>query len=99
MDIGIEQNGDTAVVRLVGRLDTNTAPCLQEKIPEVFAENKQVEMNCAQLAYVSSAGLRVLLLAYRTAQKTGARLTFAQVSEEVMEVLRMTGFAEFLEFV
>ena len=98
MTIETEQNGGTLVVRLAGRLDTNTAPQLQEKVSEFFSESNQVEINCAKLVYVSSAGLRVFLLASRAAQKADAQLTFSQVPDEVMEVFRMTGFSDILQF-
>ena len=97
MTIETEQNGGTLVVRLAGRLDTNTAPQLQEKVSEFFSGSNQVEINCAKLVYVSSAGLRVLLLGHREAAAAGVRLSFANVSDDVMEVLRMTGFSDLLD--
>ena len=61
------------------------------------AGSRQVEVDCAALEYVSSAGLRVLLLANRQAAEADAALTFVNVSDDVMEVLRMTGFSDLLQ--
>ena len=91
----IRENGNLALI-LEGKLDAATAPQLQEVLISALEEAKNVELNFADLAYVSSAGLRVLLLGYKTAKEKGISMVLTGVSEDVMEVLEMTGFADIL---
>ena len=91
------ENGKLTLA-LVGRLDTTTAPQLQEALIPAFGEAEEVRLDFSQLAYVSSAGLRVLLMGEKTAKTKSAKLTLAGVSTEIMEVFDMTGFSEILHF-
>jgi len=91
----IQKDGKT-VLALFGRLDTVTSPQLQEAlIPEIEA-SVHVELDFAELAYVSSAGLRVLLSGQKTANAKAVSMTVRNVSAEIMEVLEMTGFTNIL---
>ena len=96
MNISKTQNGDNTTLALSGRLDTSTAPQLQEALIPEFDNVKQVELDFSGLAYVSSAGLRVLLMGQKTAKSKGASMTLRNVSDEIMEVFEMTGFANIL---
>ena len=92
-----KSSGDGNVTfALDGRLDTTTAPLLQEQLIPAFDEAKVVKLDFSQLAYVSSAGLRVLLMGQKTAKAKGASMIVCGVSPEVMEVLDMTGFSDML---
>lgn len=99
MNIQKKQNGDKSIFTLSGRLDTTTAPQLQEVLIPAFDEAKQIELDFSGLAYVSSAGLRVLLMGQKTAKAKGGAMTLTNVSAEVMEVFEMTGFADMLTIV
>jgi anti-anti-sigma factor len=91
------ENG-TLNISLDGRLDSTTAPQLQDVLIPAFDEAKEIKLDFAKLAYVSSAGLRVLLMALKTAKANGASMTLSGVSQEIMEVFEMTGFSEMLTF-
>jgi len=91
----IDETGKTIFV-LDGRLDTTSAPQLQEVLIPEFDNVAQVELNFAKLAYVSSAGLRVLLMGVKAAQAKGAQQIVTGVSPDIMEVFEMTGFADIL---
>ena len=93
MNINKTQNGDKITLSLSGRLDTTTAPQLQEVLIPAFDEAKHVEMDFAELEYVSSAGLRVLLMGEKTAKAKTGEQTLLNVSPEIMEVFEMTGFS------
>lgn len=86
------QNGDAVTLKLEGRLDTVTAPALQEELMPEFDSAKEVTLDFAELVYVSSAGLRVLLMGEKTAKAKSAKMILINVSDEIMEVLNMTGF-------
>lgn len=90
--------GDALTLALSGRLDTSTAPQLQEVLVPAFEESGQVVLDFAGIEYVSSAGLRVLLLGAKAAKAAGGSQTLVHVSSEVMEVFELTGFDSVLEF-
>lgn len=97
MNITKTQSGDKTILTLSGRLDTTTAPQLQEILIPEFSASKQVELDFAELAYVSSAGLRVLLMGEKTAKAKDGSMTLTHVSPEIMEVFEMTGFSGILK--
>lgn len=85
---------DTALeLALEGRLDTVTAPQLQNTINEYLEGVEDIVMDCKDLSYISSAGLRVLLTARKTVQ---GDVTLKNVDPSVMEVLEITGFIDIL---
>jgi len=92
------ENGKLTLA-LEGRLDTATSPQLQEVLIPAFDGTKEIELDFAKLVYISSAGLRVLLLGQKTANAKSASMTVSGVSDEVREVLDMTGFSDMLTLV
>ena len=95
MTIEIKRNTEETIIKLVGRLDTTTAPALDKTINEDIADTKNLVLDVKELEYISSAGLRVLLAAQKKMQKIGS-MKVTNVREEVMEVFEMTGFADIL---
>ena len=89
----------TLTLTLEGRLDTATSPRLQDVLPPAFDEAKEVILDFSGLAYVSSAGLRVLLMGQKAAQAKTRSMKIRGVSDEIMEVFEMTGFSDILTFV
>lgn len=71
-----------------GWLDTQTAPELGTALAELDESATALELDCAALEYVSSAGIRQIIAAYK---KMGGNLVLRNVSPEVREVLRLTG--------
>ena len=96
MTITKEQSAETLSFLLEGRLDTTTAPQLQAELIPEFDNARNIVLNFSKLDYVSSAGLRVLLVGEKTAKAKGGRMIITNVSEEIQEVFDMTGFAEIL---
>lgn len=80
-----------------GRVDTNTSPQLQQAILEAFQKKKELVVDFLNVAYISSAGLRALLIGQKTAASKGGSMKLTNVSKEVMSVFTMTGFAKILE--
>lgn len=79
----------TAVID--GRLDTLTAPEFESLLVENYKGVSSLVFDCKSLSYISSAGLRVLLTAHK---RVAGAMKLTGVSELVMEVLEMTGFAD-----
>lgn len=96
MTIEMKKTDAQTVIEVSGRLDTSTAPVLDKTIVENVAEETNLVLDLKELAYISSAGLRVLLSAQKRMQKHGS-MKLKNVCEEVMEVFEMTGFADILE--
>ena len=93
MKIEFSKNSGELNVVLDGRLDTTTAPELEKFLNENCDFAGNLTINCEKLAYVSSAGLRVLLA---TQKKMKGSMKLTNVCELVMEVFEMTGFADIL---
>ena len=95
MTIEIKKNADEIVLEITGRLDTITAPALDKTINENLGEIKSLILDCKNLEYISSAGLRVLLSTQKKLQQKGT-MKLKNVREEVMEVFEITGFVDIL---
>ena len=95
MTIEIKKNDLETIIKVVGRLDTITAPALDKTINEDIGDTKNLGLDVKGMEYISSAGLRVLLAAQKKMQKIGS-MKVTGVCEDVMEVFEMTGFADIL---
>lgn len=95
MTIEIKVNADAATIAVAGRLDTTTAPMLDKTINEDIRDVTHLILDIKDVAYISSAGLRVLLSAQKKMQRIGS-MKVMNVCPEVMEVFEMTGFADIL---
>lgn len=96
MRLSIEkQVADATTLVLAGRLDTTTAPELEEQIDALPPETTAMVLDMQGLEYISSAGLRVLLKTQKMMNKKGT-LKLVHVPDTVMEVLDITGFVDFL---
>ena len=95
MTITKKQNGTSLEIALEGRLDTMTAPELEAELNKSLGGADSLTMDFSKLEYISSAGLRVLLSAYKTMNAKDG-MTVTHVNEIVQEVFEVTGFAEIL---
>jgi anti-anti-sigma factor len=90
MEIQKKIDNSIVTLSLIGRLDTNTASELEAAIHEI--NSVDLILDCEKLEYVSSAGLRVLLLIQKKVNNSIKSFTLTNVCEDVKEVLHMTGF-------
>ena len=95
MTIEMKKNMEETILEITGRLDTTTAPVLDKTINEELKDVENLVLDVKGLEYISSAGLRVLLNAQKKMQKVGS-MKLKNVSEAVMDVFEMTGFADIL---
>ncbi|MCD8338292.1 MAG: STAS domain-containing protein [Lachnospiraceae bacterium] len=93
MEIKKTKNGTELMIALTGRLDTTTAPQLEEALE--FDGVEALHFDFAGLEYISSAGLRVLLASQKK-MNTQGEMTVKNVNEMVMEVFELTGFSDIL---
>ncbi len=87
--------GTTMNLALEGRLDTTTAPQLEEELKRSIEGVTELNLDFAKLEYLSSAGLRVILAAQKTMNKQG-KMVIRNVNETIMEVFEVTGFSDIL---
>lgn len=98
MNIEKKQNGKELVLLLSGRLDTTTAPQLEEEIKKDIEGIENLTLDFKQLEYISSAGLRVLLLTQKMMQRQG-KLVIIHVNDTIQDVFDMTGFCNILTII
>jgi anti-sigma B factor antagonist len=96
MTIKVSKEGSSAVLAIEGRVDTNTSPELQAEILKAFQSAKSVTLDFAAVPYISSAGLRSLLIGQKTAASKGASMDLINVSDAVHSILESVGFAKIL---
>jgi len=97
MEIIKTQSHETLELRLRGRLDASWADHLGKAIDDAIrAGSHQIELNFAQVDYLSSAGLRMLLKYYKQLKAVHGRLAITQPSGGALAILKMAGFAEML---
>ena len=95
LNINKNLNGETLTVSLEGRLDTTTAPQLEESLRESMTGISELILDFKDLEYISSAGLRVLLSAQKNMAKQGS-MKLIHVSDVIMEIFEVTGFVDIL---
>ncbi|HCD70160.1 MAG TPA: anti-sigma factor antagonist [Ruminococcaceae bacterium] len=95
MTINKIPDGTTLNLEIVGRLDTVTAPQLEEELKSISEDVKKLVLDFAQLEYISSAGLRVLLKTQKTMMKKG-QMVIRNANDSIKEVFELTGFMDFL---
>ncbi|MCR5093427.1 MAG: STAS domain-containing protein [Lachnospiraceae bacterium] len=97
MTITEVKEGEELRLVVEGRVDTNTSPELQDRILKSFQKASNLTLDLEKTAYISSAGLRALLLGHKTARSKGGSLAITNVTDAVMEIFEVTGFADILD--
>ena len=91
----IETVETVKVIKLIGDIDANTTPAIQEEILAVAKSHDKVVFDMSRVAYMSSAGLRMLLLLYRTAGFEDANIVIIGLTEDIRDMMQITGFLNF----
>ncbi|OUN23993.1 anti-sigma F factor antagonist [Flavonifractor sp. An82] len=95
MEIIKERNGNDLVLKLQGRLDTTTAPELEQELKNSLPGVQALTIDMEGLEYISSAGLRVVLFAQKTMNRQGS-MVVRGAGPMIMEVFDITGFSDIL---
>ncbi|MBR4509898.1 MAG: STAS domain-containing protein [Ruminococcus sp.] len=95
MTVNIIRNGTELTAAIEGRLDTLTAPEFEEKLEPELEDTEKLVLDLAELEYISSAGLRVLLSAMKVMEEQG-EMVLRNVRPDVMDVFEVTGFIDML---
>ncbi len=96
LNITKTRDGKKLLVALEGRLDTNTAPELEESLSDELDDITELVIDLKDLEYISSAGLRVLLACQKKMMKQG-KMTVCNPNDVITEIFEVTGFSEILD--
>jgi len=98
MDVTIRDEGDTKVVVLQGKLDTNTTPDVESAINSLLDDGvNNLLINFENLSYISSAGLRLLLATAKHMEGSGGDLRVCSLNEMATEVFELSGFTAIID--
>ena len=95
MEIKMTKDNDKLLVALEGRLDTMTSPELEEKLKPELDSLTELAFDFSGLEYISSAGLRVLLMAAQSMEGKG-KMVVKNVNSDIMDIFEVTGFSDIL---
>ncbi|MCQ2185410.1 MAG: STAS domain-containing protein [Bacteroidales bacterium] len=98
MDVTIKKEGAQTLVTLVGRLDTTNADQFQKDItPLMQDENPDIVLDCTDMEYTSSQGLRMFLLLQKSVSSRGGKMVMTNMKSQVKEVFDITGFSNIIK--
>lgn len=97
MNIELEEIDGITVATLFGELDGRTAPIVQDRLLILSAAGGKALLDMSGVSYISSAGLRALLMLYRQMAANDGRVALAGLTENIRDVMTVTGFLEFFD--
>ncbi len=97
MEIKNSVRDGVTIVEVIGNIDSNTAPQAQGTIMPLIVPGSLLVLDMGQCHYLSSAGLRVLLMVAKLVSTKGGRCGLANVADEVKDVMEITGFAHLFQ--
>jgi len=98
METIIKESGNQLIAEFIGRLDTAAAiPAAEAVKPLLEAENREIILECAQLEYISSSGLRIFLSIRKEAAAHGSKVIVRNINADIRQVFMMTGFISLFE--
>lgn len=99
MNAKIEEINGKYVATLEGEMDTAAAMEVEEVLKPLYSSNgKEVIIDCKDLEYIASSGLRILLSILKGAKDSGSKVILRDVNEDIKNVFRLTGFINIFEF-
>lgn len=98
MDVKISKEGAKTLVTLVGRLDTTNAEQFREDIASLMEDPEpDFELDCTDMDYTSSQGLRMFLMLQKTVSSKGGKMVMTNMKPQVKEVFDITGFSNIIK--
>lgn len=95
MNIRLRQVNDITVVAIVGEVNRSTAPSIQDQLLPLTRPGCKILLDMSAVTYLSSAGLRLLLLLYRQIAANNGRVVLTGLSEMIRDTMAITGFLDF----
>lgn len=94
MDIHIEKVDQATVISIAGELNANTTTTIQPNVLAAAQAGQRILLDMSRVTYLSSAGLRMLLLLYRRIKENNGYMVLTGLSEEVADIMQITGFLD-----
>ena len=99
MNTSFEEIDGKYVATLKGEMDTAAAVEAEEVLKPLYQSNgKDVIINCTELEYIASSGLRILLSILKGAKASGSKVVMKGVNDDIKNVFKLTGFISLFEF-
>lgn len=99
LNLTTEENGKEVTIYIEGKMDTNSSPQVTEEISKHIGSADKIILDLDKLNYVSSAGLRVFVMADQEMMTSGGELCVRNVTRDIMDVFEMTGFDNMLNLI
>lgn len=100
MDVTIKNEGSKTIVVLNGRLDTTNADQFQQDIaPLMQGENPDIEIDCTDMEYTSSQGLRMFLMLQKSVNSRKGKMVMKEMKPQVKKVFDITGFSNIISII
>ncbi|MDI9547414.1 MAG: STAS domain-containing protein [Chloroflexota bacterium] len=97
MEVSQRTEGEVEVIAISGEIDGSTAPAAQSQILSVAKSDAKILIDMSQVHYMSSAGLRMLLVVYRTVSGQGGKVVLTGLSQDLEDTMSLTGFLDFFD--
>ena len=98
MKTTIVENGNQVIVAFSGRLDTPSSVQTAEDVKPLYEmSNKEIILDCTELEYISSSGLRIFLSIRKQAATQGCKVIVRHINDDIRQVFMMTGFVSLFE--
>jgi|SRR5574344_1268221 anti-anti-sigma factor len=100
METKISNIDGKVVIKIIGRLDTTVAVDFSREVAPYYSQKDvNMQLDCTDMDYIASSGLRVFLSTYKSLTANGGSLEVSNLQPQVMTVFNMTGFSSFLNIV
>ena len=97
MDLSISTENGKTLARVTGRLDTTNSEEFEKKMaPLLEGGNPDIEMDCSELEYISSSGLRLFLTLQKSVNARGGKLVILNMQSAIKDIFNMTGFSRIM---
>lgn len=97
MEIAVKLVDNVTVVEVSGFIDGKTSPDFQEKVLQLMQETKILLLDLSQVSFMSSAGLRAMLVTHRETQQSNTQVVLADLPEDIRDNMEATGFLSFFK--
>lgn len=97
MEVKSAKNGDILVLTPTGRIDTSTAKAFEDAVMKAIGESSKIAISFDSIDYISSAGLRVILMAGKKLGTAKGVLVLVNMPEKIFAVFKMSGFDKILK--
>ena len=98
MEVKINKENNVSTVQLIGRLDTPASQEVSEQLEPLMADaSGTIVLDCTEMSYISSSGLRIFLSLRKAAASQGGKIIVKNISDDIRQVFMMTGFLNLFE--